>query len=134
MVKRPLGVTTHTALGTPVSVNSTCSWPPSGIGDEHRAQVESGQLRDRRVVEVVDVERALQVPASSVGLCSTGGRGLEFRRPVRRKRRRCRLCLSVYRMPPSQTRMSAGGTVTTVATGCFGQPGLVERRDLDQLD
>jgi len=24
--------------------------------------------------------------------------------------------------------------VTTVATGCFGQPGLVERRHLDQLD
>ena len=32
MVKRPLGVTTHTALGTPVSVSSTCSWPPSGMG------------------------------------------------------------------------------------------------------
>ena len=30
--------------------------------------------------------------------------------------------------------MSAGGTVTAVATGCFGQPGLVEGRDLDQLD
>ncbi len=24
--------------------------------------------------------------------------------------------------------------MTTVATGCFGQPGLVERRNLDQLD
>lgn len=24
--------------------------------------------------------------------------------------------------------------MATVATGCFGQPGLVERRDLDQLD
>ena len=24
--------------------------------------------------------------------------------------------------------------MTTVATGCLGQPGLVERRDLDQLD
>jgi len=24
--------------------------------------------------------------------------------------------------------------VTTIATGCFGQPGLVERRHLDQLD
>src|SRR5262249_13770637 len=33
----------------------------------------------------------------------------------------------------SQTRMSAGGTVATVATGCVGQAGLVERRHLDQL-
>src|SRR5260370_14158063 len=33
----------------------------------------------------------------------------------------------------SQTRMSAGGTVATVATGCGGQAGLVERRHLDQL-
>src|SRR5262249_59371986 len=32
----------------------------------------------------------------------------------------------------SQTRMSAGGTVATVATGCVGQAGLVERRHLDQ--
>lgn len=24
--------------------------------------------------------------------------------------------------------------MTTIATGCFGQPGLVERRNLDQLD
>jgi len=24
--------------------------------------------------------------------------------------------------------------VTTIATGCLGQPGVVERRDLDQLD
>ena len=32
MVNRPLGVTTHTALGTPASVSSTCTWPPSGIG------------------------------------------------------------------------------------------------------
>lgn len=36
--------------------------------------------------------------------------------------------------PGSQTRMSAGGTVATVAAGCRGQPGLVERRDLDQLE
>src|SRR3982074_2845567 len=32
MVNRPLGVTTHTALGTPVSVSSTCTWPAEGIG------------------------------------------------------------------------------------------------------
>ena len=60
MVKRPLGVTTHTALGTPVSVSSTCSWPASGIGNEHRAQVQARQLGDRRVVEIVDVERAIE--------------------------------------------------------------------------
>src|ERR1700722_18442333 len=33
----------------------------------------------------------------------------------------------------SQTRMSAGGTVATVATGCVGQAGLVERCHLYQL-
>ena len=31
-VNRPLGVTTHTALGTPFSFTSTWTWPASGIG------------------------------------------------------------------------------------------------------
>jgi hypothetical protein len=30
--------------------------------------------------------------------------------------------------------MSAGGTVAAITTRCFGQPGLVERRHLNQLD
>ena len=32
MVNRPLGVITHTALGTPIWVSSTWSWPVSGTG------------------------------------------------------------------------------------------------------
>lgn len=34
---------------------------PLRHGDQHRAQIESGQLRDGGVVEVVDVERAVQL-------------------------------------------------------------------------
>ena len=59
MVKRPLAVTTHTALGMPESVSSTCSWPPRA-SESAPSQGRGGPPRRPRVVEILDVERAIR--------------------------------------------------------------------------
>ena len=65
MVNRPLGVTTHTALGTPDLGELDLHLAGLGHRDQHRAEVESAQLGGRRVVEVLDVERAVELVGRS---------------------------------------------------------------------
>jgi hypothetical protein len=57
-----LGVITQTALGAPVSFSSTCTWPFVGHRDEHRSQIQPPDRRGFRVVEVLEVEWALERP------------------------------------------------------------------------
>ncbi len=116
-----VGVTTHTALGTPLSVSSTWTWPASGIG----ISTEPRSSRPSAAAAGSSKSSMSNGPSSS---SSSVRRSV----PRRRRRKRRRRVWRVFRMP-SQTRMSAGGTVAAVATGSVGQAGLVERRHLDQF-
>src|ERR1700742_3672738 len=123
MVNRPFGVTTHTALGIPVSLSSTCTCPASGIG----IRTEPRSSRPSAAVDGSSKSSMSKGPSSS----STSPTSLPA---VMSSAGSCTspvfLC---FPNAISQTRMSAGGTVATAATGCVGQAGLVERRHLDQL-
>src|SRR3984885_8833428 len=130
MVKRPLAVTTHTALGMPASVSSTCSWADAGIGS-------STEPRSRRpsvaVAESSKSSRSNGPSASSATGFSTGAS--RFRCAPTKSGSSIGCCLDL-RLPNaiSQARMSTGGAVAAVATGSIGQPGLVERGHLDQVE
>src|SRR5689334_7454588 len=115
-------MTTHTALGTPISLSSTCTCPASGIGistdprsslpsaaddGSSKSSMSNGPSSSSTSSTFSTSSAAVTSAASSSALC--------------------------FPNAMSQTRMSAGGTVATVATGCVGQAGLVERRHLDQL-
>src|SRR6476469_10577170 len=116
IVNRPLGVTTHTALGTPISVSSTCTWPASGIGisTEPRSSRPSSAADGSSKSTMSKGPSGSSTSVTSAGP-STSSPSLGFPNAI------------------SQTRMSAGGTVATVATGSVCQAGLVERRHLDQF-
>src|ERR1700742_4226087 len=148
MVKRPLDVTTHTALGTPVSVNSTCSWPASGTGmstEPRSSRANSATAGSSKSSISNGPSTSSRSPGSSdpaAASTSSPGVAAEVSSLSSLPERLPNAAISatpphrfaLHRHRRSQTRMSAGGTVTTVATGCFGQSGLVEGRDLQQLD
>src|SRR6478736_5491725 len=117
IVNRPLGVTTHTALGTPISVSSTCTWPASGIGisTEPRLSRPSSAADGSSKSSMSKGPSGSSTSVTSAGPSTSSSPSLRFPNAM------------------SQTRMSAGGSVATVATGSVCQAGLVERRHLDQL-
>src|SRR6476661_4855959 len=120
-VNRPLAVTTQTALGTPPRSARPGPGRPRASGPEPSpdpawpAPRPPGR-RSRRYRTDRPARRHL--PPNPL--------------PRRRRRKRRRRVWRVVQKP-SQTRMSAGGTVAAVATGSVGQTGLIERGHLDQF-